>query len=398
MPLIPLLKLMFGLLSLLILGMAVWLLWTWWDGYLIPADDGAGLVFVRDAWRLLIGLCLLAFSFMGRPIVTMLLAKSDTDPSIPRREEGSFIGGVDASLYVERRGAESGLPLVLTHGWGLDSTIWDYASRALGNRHPLIVWDLPGLGRSKVKPKGVTLPAFAEDLRRVVVSSAKGRVVLVGHSIGGMTIQTLVRDHPDFVRDRVAGVVLINTTYTNPLRTMVFSGLLQALQKPVLEPAFQVMAWLQPLVWLGAWQGYQSGSAHMANRLGFGRYVTRSQLEHTTLLATRNPPGVQARGNLAMFHWDATGALRDLDVPLLVLSGAIDIVTRPDASEVMAGEAPASEFEVIDGVNHMGFLERADSYHLAIETFVTGLCAPADLKPPGLGSPSPCIDPASRLS
>ncbi|QTC92879.1 alpha/beta fold hydrolase [Brevundimonas goettingensis] len=385
MPLIPLLKLVFGLLSLLILGTAVWLFWTWWGGYLIPADDGVGLVFVRDTWRLWTGLGLLAFSFMGRPLVTVLLARSDTDPSTARREDGVFIDGVDASLYVERRGAGSGLPLVLTHGWGLDSTIWDYASRALGARHPLVVWDLPGLGRSKVKPSGVTLPAFAEDLRRVVMSSSDGRVVLVGHSIGGMTIQTLVRDRPDFVRDRVAGVVLINTTYTNPLRTMIVSRLLRALQKPVLEPVFHVMAWLQPLFWLGAWQGYLSGSAHMANRLGFGRYVTRSQLEHTTLLATRNPPGVQARGNLAMFHWDATGALRDLGVPLLVLGGEVDIVTRPDASKVMAAETPEAALEMIDGVNHMGFLERADSYHLAIETFVASLPAPVDLQPPGLG-------------
>ncbi|WP_421729178.1 alpha/beta fold hydrolase [Brevundimonas sp.] len=384
MPLIPLLKLVFGLLSLLILGTAAWLLWTWWEGYLIPAGDGAGLIFVRDAWRLWTGLGLLAFSFMGRPIIMLLLARSDTDPSVARREDGAFIDGVEASLYVERRGAGSGVPLVLTHGWGLDSTIWDYASRALGIRHPLVIWDLPGLGRSKVKPTGVTLPAFAEDLRRVVISSGDGRVVLVGHSIGGMTIQTLVRDHPDFVRDRVSGVVLINTTYTNPLRTMIFPGLLKALQKPVIEPVFHLMAWLQPLFWLGAWQGYLSGSAHMANRLGVGRYVTRSQLEHTTLLATRNPPGVQARGNLAMFDWDATGALRDLGVPLLVLGGALDIVTKPDASQVMAADAPSAELDVIDGVNHMGFLERADSYHLAIDTFVASLPAPIDMRPPGL--------------
>ena len=384
MPLIPLLKLVFGLLSLLVLGTAVWLLWTGWDGYLIPAGDGAGLIFVRDAWRLWTGLGLLAFSFMGRPIVVLLLARSDTNPSIARREDGAFIDGVEASLYVERRGAGSGVPLVLTHGWGLDSTIWDYASRALGTRHPLVVWDLPGLGRSTVKPTGVTLPAFAEDLRRVVMSSGDERVVLVGHSIGGMTIQTLVRDHPDFVRDHVAGVVLINTTYTNPLRTMIFPGLLKALQKPVLEPVFHLIAWLQPLFWLGAWQGYLSGSAHMANRLGFGRYVTRSQLEHTTLLATRNPPAVQALGNLAMFHWDATGALRDLGVPLLALGGALDIVTKPDASQVMAADAPSVELGVIDGVNHMGFLERADSYHLAIETFVASLPAPIDMRPPGL--------------
>jgi len=373
MPLLPLLKIVFALLSLLILAAAGYLVWTWWDGYLIPAADGQGLVFVRDGWRLWTGLGLFAWSLLGRVVVTPLLARGDTDPTTPRREAGVEIAGAaDARLYVERRGGGDGLPLVLTHGWGLDSTIWDYASRDLGQTHPLIVWDLPGLGRSRVKPAGVTLPAFARDLRRVIEHSGQPRVVLVGHSIGGMTIQTLVRDDPGFVRDHVAGIVLINTTYTNPLRTMIFSPLLLALQKPVLEPLFNVMAWLQPLAWLSAWQSYLSGSAHMANRFGFGRFVTRSQLEHTTLLATRNPPGVQARGNLAMFHWDATGALADVGVPVLVLGGDLDLITKLEASRDIAAVG-AADIQVIEGVNHMGFLERSDLYHAAIETFTARL-------------------------
>lgn len=373
MPLLAFLKIAFGFLSLLLLAAAVYLLWSWWGGHLIAADDGNGLIFVRDGWRLWAGLGLLAWSALGRIPVTLALAQGDSDPSLPRRETGARIEGPSGSeLYVERRGQGEGPTLVLTHGWGLDSTIWHYASRDLGRSHPLVLWDLPGLGRSRLNGAGVTLPGFAASLRRVVESSGTEPVVLVGHSIGGMTIQTLVRDHPDFVRDRVAGIVLINTTYLNPLRTMILSNLLLGLQKPVLEPAFRIMRWLQPLVWLGAWQGYFSGSAHIANRFGFGKYVTRSQLEHTTLLATRNPPGVQARGNLAMFHWDATDALAGLGVPLLVLGGDLDIITKAEASMAIARSANGS-LELVEGVNHMGFLERADLYHLAIETFVSGL-------------------------
>lgn len=376
MPLLPLLKLVFGFLSLLVLAAAGYLLWTWWDGSLIPAHDGNGLIFVRDGWRLWTGLGLLAWSSLGRIPVILMLAHGDSDPSQARRETGAMVEGPSGSrLYVERRGQGAGPILVLTHGWGLDSTIWDYASRDLGRSHPLTVWDLPGLGRSKLNAAEVTLPGFAASLRRVVESGGSEPVVLIGHSIGGMTIQTLVRDHPDFVRDRVAGIVLINTTHLNPLRTMILSKLLLALQRPVLEPVFHIMRWLQPLVWLGAWQGYLSGSAHIANRFGFGKYVTRSQLEHTTLLATRNPPGVQARGNLAMFQWDATDALAGLDVPLLVLGGDLDIITKAEASRTIARSGNGS-LEVVEGVNHMGFLERADLYHLAIETFVSGLEEP----------------------
>jgi len=375
MPLVPVLKIVFALISLMVLALAGWLIWSWWDGRLEPAPDGQGLIFVREGWRLWTGLALLAWSFFGRLLVTPLLARGDTDPTRPRREPGLHIEGSDADLWVETRGGGGGLPIVLTHGWGLDSTIWDYASRDLGEDHRLVLWDLPGLGLSKVGRSGVTLPAFAQDLRAVIEHAGEAPVILVGHSIGGMTIQTLVRDAPEFVRKRVAGIVLINTTWTNPLRTMILSKVLLALRKPVLEPVFHLMTWLQPLVWLGAWQSYLSGSAHIANRFGFGRFVTRSQLEHTTLLTTRNPPGVQARGNLAMFDWDATGALAALNIPLLVLGGSVDLVTKAEAGAVIAREG-SGKLEVIDGVNHMGFLERAELYDLAIRRFAEGLQGP----------------------
>jgi pimeloyl-ACP methyl ester carboxylesterase len=377
MPLISILKVVFALLSIFVLAVAGWLLWSWWDGRLAPAADGQGLVFVRDDWRLWTGLALLAWSFVGRLVVVPLVAHGDTDPSRPRRGVGLEIAGEDARLWVERRGDSTGLPIVFTHGWGLDSTIWDYASRDLGRDHSLVLWDLPGLGLSKAGRTGVSLSAFAADLRTVVEHVGKTPVILVGHSIGGMTIQTLARDAPEFLRDRVAGIVLVNTTYTNPLRTMILSGFLKAVRKPLLEPAFRLAIWLQPLVWLGAWQSYLSGSAHIANRFGFGRYVTRSQLEHTTLLATRNSPAVQARGNLAMFNWDATRALAGLDVPLLVLAGSADLITKTEAGELLARDG-AGDLEVIHGVNHMGFLERAELYNAAIRRFAEGLQTHSD--------------------
>ena len=128
--------------------------------------------------------------------------------------------------------------------------------------------------------------------------------------------------------------------------------------------------WLQPLAWLGAWNSYLNGSAHLANRFGFGQFVTRSQLEHTTLLTTRNPPGVSAKGNLSMFRWDGRAGLANLTVPTLVIGGDADIVTKLEASRVIAGENPRFALEVVEGANHLGPLERADIYNQVIANFV----------------------------
>lgn len=374
MPLLAIVRFLFLLASLAILGAAAYLLWSWYEGDIVRDANGA-LYRVREDWRLWTGAALLAWSVLGRWVVLPLITRRDGDPMRSSREGGSMTPGANgASIYVEILGPPEAQPIILTHGWGLDSTIWFYAKRALSQRFRVIVWDLPGLGRSVSKTAEISLSNFAADLK-ILIQMAGRPVVLVGHSIGGMTIQTLARDHPEvFARD-VAGVVLLNTTHTNPLKTMILSSLAQALRWPLLEPMMRLTIWLQPLAWLGAWQSYLSGSAHLANRLGFGRYVTRSQLEQTTLLATRNPPGASAKGNLAMFRWDTTPDLPQVTVPTLVIGGDRDIVTKLEASRTIADAIPGARLQVVEGVNHMGFLERADLYNQAIADFADAVQA-----------------------
>ena len=59
---------------------------------------------------------------------------------------------------------------------------------------------------------------------------------------------------------------------------------------------------------------------------------------------------------LPCFRWDATGAMAKITSPLLVLAGDMDIVTKPEAGQVIALRHPNGKYVDIDGVNHMGFL------------------------------------------
>lgn len=368
MPLFIFSRMLTSLLSLLMLGAAAYLLWSWYEGRWFTDALGV-LVHEREPWRLWTGLGLAAWSFLGGRLLPFVLARRDTRPSRAAHGRGEMLPMPSGSqVWVERTGREAGPTILLTHGWGMDSTFWNYAKEDLGDRFSIVAWDLPGLGRSKLAPSGrVCLEDFARDLADLAQRLGGVRPILVGHSIGGMTLQTLVRDHPE-IADRLGGLVLVDTTHTNPLRTMIASGLATAL-RPVLEIAMRLTVWLEPLVWLMNWQSYLSGSAHLAHRLGFGRYVTRSQLEHATLLSTRNRPGVEARGNLAMFRWDATGALGRLRTPTLVIAGDADIVTKLDANRRIADSSPLAQLRVAEGANHLGPLERADLYDRWIGEF-----------------------------
>lgn len=369
MPLLMIVRLLLSVVSWIILGGAAWLLWSWNRGEYVRDVDGV-LRHIRHDWRLWTGVALLVWSFGGgNLLVRPFLARGDREPLKPKRGNGQMIDGADgARLYVETHGPEDAPCLVLTHGWGLDSTIWAYAKRALGQDFRLVLWDLPGMGKSKPGKGGISLDTFADNLKRVIAHTGRDRVVLVGHSIGGMTIQTLARDHANLFNRTVAGAVLVNTTYTDPLKTMALSPLMQAL-RPLIVMACHLTVWLTPLAWLSAWQSYLNGSAHIANRLGFAGHVTHSQLDYTALLTTRNSPGAQARGNLAMFDWDATAALVRIDSPVLVLAGDSDIVTKAEASRTIVSQAKQAVLDVVCDANHMGFTERAKEYNAAIAAF-----------------------------
>jgi pimeloyl-ACP methyl ester carboxylesterase len=353
---------------LAVLGASAYLLWSWHQGEWVR-DAAGDLIRARDDWRLWLGGAGLLWSLLGRSLLLPILTRKDEVPTRAERGDGEMIASPTGSrLYVEQHGSQHAPPIIFTHGWGMDSTFWRYARQNLSGRFRLILWDLPGLGKSRAGHGGVSLEAFATDLAALIELAGPKRPVLVGHSIGGMTIQTLLRDRPE-LESRIAGVVLLNTTYTNPLRTIVLSRFLRAIQRPLLEPGARLTVLLHPLIWLMQWQSYLSGSAHLAHRLGFGRYVTRSQLEHTTLLSVRNPPAVQAKGTLAMFRWDATGAVGRSSLPILVIGGDRDIVTKLEANRSIATAAAAGDLRVVEGVNHMGPMERADLYNQLIGEF-----------------------------
>ena len=368
MPLIFLLRSIFSLFSWFLVGWSTYLLWTYFAGIEAVEPDGT-IRLIHEDLRLWGGIALLAWSVGGGGfLVRALLGKSGGRPFKPVRGSGVILPVPNGDrIYVETAGNPTGPTIIFTHGWGLDSTIWQYAKEDFPD-YRLVFWDLPGLGKS-VASHPVTLKRLAEALEAVIRWAGAGPFAVVGHSIGGMTIQTLVRDNPAALHN-ARGVVLINTTYTNPLRTMILPGLMRALEGPILRPAMLLTKWLLPLSWLSAWQSYLSGSAHLATRLGFGSHVTKAQLEATTLIQTRNSPGVQADGNIAMFDWDATGAMATFSAPLLVLGGSVDIVTKPDASEAIAEIVPAATLEIAERAGHMGFLECNEQYHATIRRFL----------------------------
>ncbi|MFN3352126.1 MAG: alpha/beta fold hydrolase [Brevundimonas sp.] len=367
--LFALLQRLFALTSVLILALGVWLVWSWREAEL--EADALGLADPGEE-RLWWGVGLLAWSVLGRiPVLLLLGGRGGAEGT--RRPEGTRLtGSGEPPLWLSRSGGAEGPVIVMTHAWGMTSRIWGGVRTGLEANFGVLVWDLPGAGKSARLKGGYTLERLADRLAEVLDAVEPGRpVVLLGHSIGGMTALTLCARRPDLLTSgRVAGLVLMNTTHRDPLNTMVFSGLFTALE-PLIKALSRMDVVTSPLLRLVNWQSYLSGGTHLAMRIaGFGARPSRAMLDLAARLPTQTSPAVQAEGNLAMIRWRVTDRLGAIDAPALVLVGGRDLVTKDHAGETIASELPRARLVRIPDAGHMGPQERTDAYVEAVTAFV----------------------------
>jgi len=364
MPIEFLLRWLSGVLAIALLGSGVYILHEWYEGDLIS-----------DAW-LIAGSAITLWSFVGFLPLLLFRRPGKDEPKRIRSGAVRKIPRPDGSeIHVEFYGPADAQPIILTHGWGPNSTVWYYAKRQLGDRFRLIVWDLPGLGKSpKPQNKDYSIEKYARDLEAVLALAGDQPAILLGHSMGGMVILTFCRLFPQHLRRRVAGVILVDTTYTNPLKTAVLSSLLQALQKPLIEPLLHLTIWLSPLFWLISGLSYLNGSMLLTTELsGFTGRETRGQLNFATILGLMGSPGVLARGVLAMLRFDEKATLPSINIPALVVVGHTDIATVPSASQYMSNHLPYAELQFLKPAGHMGLMERNEQFSEAVTSF-TNAC------------------------
>lgn len=315
---------------------------------------------------------LLLWTLAGRHLVLLLRPAGSDDPQDTHEIAARRIAGASGAQLAVREYGPVGAPrIVFTHGWGFDSREWFYARRQLATEFRVVVWDLPGLGESSPIPTGTySLENLAADLGSVVATGGDQPSVLVGHSIGGMTNLTFARLFPAKLGREIAGIVQLNTTWTNPVQTAQGASINLALQKPVFEPMLHLTVWTSPLVRALNWLAYQSGLTHLQNASqSFAGAETREQLDFASKYYYRSSPGIVARGTLGMVNWDASEVLSRIPIPVLIISGEQDTTTLPSASDHMEKVIPSAERIRVSPAAHLGPIEQNTRYNEAIRAF-----------------------------
>jgi pimeloyl-ACP methyl ester carboxylesterase len=275
-------------------------------------------------------------------------------------------------LHVNEHGdPTSPLTVVFLHGWTLDARLWrnqiaDLQTK-LGAPVRILAFDLRGHGRSTAcPPHTTTLAQLADDLHAVLRERVPdGKVVLVGHSMGGMTIMEYAHRHSIEFTNRVAGVVLMCTTAEGTTHTTY--GLAPGVARVV--RALEVTG-AALLARSGPWRPHRTVMPVLSpgvRWLGFGRIADPA--------AVRLTIGMIANARLATIGgfrpWideqhrvDALVHMADL--PAAVLAGGRDRLTPENCTKTIVEALPEAEHIMLPDAGHMLPLEYPDEVTGAI--------------------------------
>ncbi|MFG2828714.1 alpha/beta fold hydrolase [Streptomyces sp. NPDC048434] len=268
-------------------------------------------------------------------------------------------------------GRRSAAPtVVFSHGYCLSQDSWHFQRSALRGTVRTVHWDQRSHGRSSrghgqidgTEP--VTIDLLGRDLKAVLDAAVpEGPIVLVGHSMGGMTVMALADQFPEYVAERVVGVALIGTS-AGRLSEVGFGlpsmgvkafhwlapGVLKALgwQREIVERGRRATADL----FAGLIKRYSFGTPEKVDP-GIARFGER--------LIEATPIDVVAEFFPAFAVHDKTEALVAYDaVPALVLAGESDLITPADHSRTITEMLPDAELVCVPGAGHLVMLERPE--------------------------------------
>ena len=261
------------------------------------------------------------------------------------------------------RSSKSGV--VFLHGFCLDRTIWHHQMTTLDAGHRHLYYDARHHGISEGGEVPTDVAVLAADLKSVVDESGLERVVLVGHSMGGMTLLEFCRQYPAYLGEQVKGLVLVNTTYTDALKTVFGAEVIGPLER-------------------GSGQTFRVSRSSRANELlfhggdlsyllvkmfGFGPGPSPSQVQYVQRLLAcfPSPPLIEM---MTMFrNFDAEEALAKIDVPVLIVAGGDDRITTVRASRRIAADIEGSRLVVFDDTGHLSMMERSVEFNALLRDF-----------------------------
>lgn len=300
-----------------------------------------------------------AYAVTGRDRVHVFPFVADKEVAVPASD-----GLVLHAEINEPEGwtPESGPTVVLVHGFVLNLSSWVHQRRALVDAgYRVVCYDQRNHGISEVGDLAhCTIDQLGKDLRAIVdATTPEGQIVLVGHSMGGMTIMSFAGRYPELTRDRLAGAALIATSAGGD--SLVQLGLGATFDRIIakLGPGFLGGLGKREGVWGSLRAAGRAVENHFVQKYAFGTEMPREMLRAVATMVFGTRLDTIGAFLPELDELDVRETLPGLvETPVLIVAGSKDVLTPPAHSEALARALPAAEHVVVPGVGHLLQLER----------------------------------------
>jgi len=256
------------------------------------------------------------------------------------------------------------LTMVFVHGFCLRMGAFHFQRtrlpEQLGTSVRMVFYDQRGHGLSgEGAPESYTLTQLGKDLETVLkVVAPRGVVVLVGHSMGGMTVLSHARQFPEHYGRRIVGAALISSAAEGVAR----SPLGEILKNPALE-AVRFTARSAPKLMHRGRNVSRSLIGPVLRAASYSDLQVSRSLDAFSQRMMNGTPIATVVGFLdALENHDETAGLWTLlPIPTLIACGDHDLLTPDEYSRKMATSLPLSELVIVGGASHLALLDKPEA-------------------------------------
>lgn len=294
-------------------------------------------------------------------------------PAVVRADDG-------VELYAEVEdppgGAEPRLTVVFVHGYALNMDCWHFQRKAFrdavrqpedGSHHAsdvrLVFYDQRSHGRSgRSAPENCRIAQLGADLITMLDELVpNGPIVLIGHSMGGMSIMAAAGQKPDLFAERVIGVGLLGTAAGDMGQvTLGAPGPVGRLVHMCVPSFIAALSKAPDLVEHGRKAGSDIGYL-MTKRYSFGSNVPASRVEFQAEMLSATPIEVVSDFFPAFAELDEYDSLAVVQrCETLVMAGADDVIVPVERGRDLARRMPLAQYDELARCGHMVILEYPD--------------------------------------
>lgn len=267
-----------------------------------------------------------------------------------------------------------GVTVVFVHGYCLNLDCWHFQRAAYRNLVRAVYYDQRSHGRSGDSSReNCTIDQLGRDLKTVIETAAPdGPVVLVGHSMGGMSIVALTEQFPEMIGTKVIGVGLISTTAGGLDVGRILLPMVPArLGMPFARGAIRTLHLGHRAVDVLRRLGSNVATV-VTDTFAFGDEVPYGYVEFVDSMLSATPFETVAEFFPNFATLDKFDFVEQLGlIPTSIICGTRDRLTSIGHSRKLHSRIPGSNLLECEGAGHMVILERHELVNAELDQLIT---------------------------